>query len=320
MQSTAAGDIQTVNLESCATAGVSGTIHGVLALTRSGRAASGGAWRGRVISGATTVDTSSTQVGALYLTTGHMMSTDPNTGSAWTTAAIDALDIAMRYSKTLSVQTAAFAITANDVGLAAQRKLGVATAAYVVSANDVGLRAQRKLTVATAAFAATFNDVTLTYNPAGGYTLPVQTAPFVITANDVGLKAQRRLSVDPMAMVVTGNDVAFAKGYTLSVSPAVFVITGNDVGRVHHKRLTVDTLQLSITGNPLGSPVVAPPPRAKFSTRLWSQDVARARAYDELDGADGLAALERKRTIGYEFTGGRTFADDQGAYDDGKPY
>jgi hypothetical protein len=56
-----------------------------------------------------------------------------------------------------------------------------------------------------------------------------------------------------------------------------------------------------------------------FRTRLWSQEVAMARAADELDapgaGAAGLAKLLDRKEPGYEFSNGRRFADGTGAYE-----
>lgn len=59
--------------------------------------------------------------------------------------------------------------------------------------------------------------------------------------------------------------------------------------------------------------------RVTTSTRLWSQEVAAADALDVLDsakpGAEGVQELLRRKTIGYEFSNGRTFEDAKGAYE-----
>lgn len=59
-------------------------------------------------------------------------------------------------------------------------------------------------------------------------------------------------------------------------------------------------------------------PMVKTSTRLWSQEVAAARAADELDqagpGEEGIAQLLNAQDPGYEFGNGRKFKDGKGPY------
>jgi hypothetical protein len=59
------------------------------------------------------------------------------------------------------------------------------------------------------------------------------------------------------------------------------------------------------------------PPPVKSSTRLWSQEVAAARATTELDaqtpGQAAIAALTPQE-VGYEFSNGRKFKDGKGPY------
>ena len=56
----------------------------------------------------------------------------------------------------------------------------------------------------------------------------------------------------------------------------------------------------------------------KTSTRLWSQEVAEARATEELDsagpGEQGLARLLDEKEPGWEFSNGRKFKDVRGVY------
>lgn len=56
----------------------------------------------------------------------------------------------------------------------------------------------------------------------------------------------------------------------------------------------------------------------RTSTRLWSQEVAQARATEELDsagpGEQGLARLLDSKEPGYEWSNGRKFKDGRGPY------
>ena len=60
-------------------------------------------------------------------------------------------------------------------------------------------------------------------------------------------------------------------------------------------------------------------PVVRSSSRLWSQEVAAARASEELDyalpGDQGVAALTRNKQVAYEFGGGaRKFYDKTNPY------
>ena len=95
MQSVASGDVALFDLEASSVPGISGTIHGVLALTR--RSVSGGAggdWINvRIRSNVTNSDTSveSTNVG--IATRGQYADMDPDTAAAWTTGGLDAVEV-----------------------------------------------------------------------------------------------------------------------------------------------------------------------------------------------------------------------------------
>ena len=58
--------------------------------------------------------------------------------------------------------------------------------------------------------------------------------------------------------------------------------------------------------------------QVRTTSRLWSQEVAEARATEELDsagpGEQGLARLLSNKEPGYEWSNGRVFKDGTGAY------
>lgn len=105
------GDASTAGLESCASAGISGTINGVkstIALARNG--AANGILQIRLRSGSTDVDTGNVNSLAGYGLRTFMHPTDPNGGGAWTTTGLDGIEIGAEENDTdLSKLTAVYA-------------------------------------------------------------------------------------------------------------------------------------------------------------------------------------------------------------------
>jgi hypothetical protein len=90
--SNAAGSQQLMGMESAAAAGVSGTISAVLGQWYARQDTSASSWSPQIKSGGTTVTATASDPGTAAHYT-HVMETDPNTSSAWTTGGIDALQI-----------------------------------------------------------------------------------------------------------------------------------------------------------------------------------------------------------------------------------
>lgn len=114
------GNVTTVNLDSSATGGVSGTIAAVqvVGIVRDEGGASSMSIRAK--SSATNSDTTAVDPGASYTALSKLLATDPNTSAAWTTSGLDALEIGVVNSASVAVRcTALYAMVECDGAVAA---------------------------------------------------------------------------------------------------------------------------------------------------------------------------------------------------------
>jgi hypothetical protein len=88
------GDAFTVNMTSASSAGISGTILGVSALTVVIRVSTSNVYAARLRVGSSTLDNSSgSTLSTTYVVRGICSLVDPSTSAAWTTSGIDALQV-----------------------------------------------------------------------------------------------------------------------------------------------------------------------------------------------------------------------------------
>lgn len=101
------GNVTTVNLDSSATGGVSGTIAAtkVVGIVRDEGGASSMSIRAK--SSATNSDTTAVDPGATYVALAKLLATDPNTSAAWTTSGLDALEIGVVNAASVAVRCTA---------------------------------------------------------------------------------------------------------------------------------------------------------------------------------------------------------------------
>lgn len=119
--SSTSGDVTTVNLDSSATGGVSGTIAAVqvVGIVRDTGGASSMSIRAK--SSATNSDTTAVDPGTAYKALSKILTTDPNTSAAWTTSGLDALEIGVVNAANLAVRCTALYAMVESAGAVANR-------------------------------------------------------------------------------------------------------------------------------------------------------------------------------------------------------
>lgn len=106
-----AGDVHLVGLVSCATAGVSGTINAVKAFARIRETTDvTTATRVRVRSSSTNNDTGTNNPGTSYVSRFNLLTTDPATSAAWTTSALDSVEIGVKEDNAVSTRCSTLAL------------------------------------------------------------------------------------------------------------------------------------------------------------------------------------------------------------------
>jgi len=101
-KSTATSEVALFNVADAATAGVTGTIKAIKTYSRFRSSIGTAATSVRASSNNTTSDTTAYAVGTGYISHFKLLATDPNTGLAWTTGGIDALQVGVIDTATIS--------------------------------------------------------------------------------------------------------------------------------------------------------------------------------------------------------------------------
>ena len=140
----------------------------------------------------------------------------------------------------LTADAGSFTLTGTAANTLFGRKLTAEAASFALTGTDAALKAGRLLSAEAGAFTLTGTDATLTYEPAGSYTLTADPGSFALTGGDVGLIAARALSAEAGSFSLTGSDATLTytpfTGYTLTAEPGVFTLTGGDAQLVAPER------------------------------------------------------------------------------------
>ena len=153
----------------------------------------------------------------------------------------------------LAADAGSFTLTGTAANTLFGRKLTAEAASFALTGADAALKAGRLLSAEAGSFALTGTDATLTYEPAGSYTLTADSGSFALTGGDVGLIAARVLSAEAGSFALTGSDAALLFGRRLQADAAVFSLVGQDATLTYEPvsgayTLTAEPGVFSLTG------------------------------------------------------------------------
>jgi hypothetical protein len=159
--------------------------------------------------------------------------------------------VTLKADRKLAADSGSYAITGTDVSLKLGRKLTAESGTYTVNGTDVSLKAGRKLAADSGTYALTGTDVTLTYQPAGGYTLALDSGSYTLTGTAATLKASRKLTADSGTYTLTGTDVTLTRGFKITADSGTYTLTGSSVAFARTYRLPADSGSYTLTGSPV---------------------------------------------------------------------
>ena len=176
------------------------------------------------------------------LTAARLIALD--TGEYTTTGQDPALTIA----RLLGLDAGEYALTGTDPTLIAARLLALDAGEYALTGNDAGLLAARLLTLDAGGYTLTGQDATLTYTPAGAYTLDLDAGAYTLTGHAVELLISRVLSADAGVYALTGADADVLRGFALAADAGAYAVTGNAAGLALARVLGLDAGAYALTG------------------------------------------------------------------------
>ena len=159
--------------------------------------------------------------------------------------------VTLKVGRKLAADSGSYAITGTDVSLKLGRKLTAESGTYTVNGTDVSIKAGRKLAADSGTYALTGTDVTLTYQPAGGYTLALDSGSYTLTGTAATLKVARTLAADSGTYALTGTDVTLTRGFKITADSGTYTVTGSNVAFTRTYRLPADSGSYALSGSPV---------------------------------------------------------------------
>lgn len=187
----------------------------------------------------------------------------------------------------LTADAGSFTLTGTGANTLFGRKLTAEAASFALTGADAALKAGRLLSAEAGSFALTGTDATLTYEPAGSYTLTADSGSFTLTGGDVGLIAARVLSAEAGSFALTGSDAALLFGRRLQADAAVFSLVGQDATLTYEPvsgayTLTAEPGAFTLTG-------------ADAALAYSGEQRERFAGFEIVDRPTGLWWVDRKR-------------------------
>lgn len=149
---------------------------------------------------------------------------------------------------TLEADAGAYTISGQAAGLLASRLLAADAGSYAVTGQAASLLISRLLQADAGAYVLTGQDVTLTYTPAGEYTIALDAGSYAISGQTVDLLVDRLLSPDAGAYTVSGQDAALLFGRLLQAEAGAYAISGQDAGLLIARLLAANAGSYALSG------------------------------------------------------------------------
>ncbi len=142
--------------------------------------------------------------------------------------ALTGQDAGLLFGHLLTAGQGSYSLTGQDASLTATRLLTAAQGSFSLTGQDAGLYVSRALSAGQGSYALSGQDATLTYSPAGAYTITADAGSFTLTGQADGLSAARLLTAAQGSYSLTGQDASllYGVGYTLTADAGAFSLTG----------------------------------------------------------------------------------------------
>lgn len=238
-----ANDVHLVGLVSSATAGITGTIHAVKAFARIRENTDvTTATRVRIRSGSTNNDTASSDPTTTYANRFHLLNADPSTSTAWTTSALDSVEIGVKEDNAVSTRCTTLCLFVSFVpSSSVTSNIPAGSIVIAKQAPTTTLTNNKRSDVPSAAIHLTARapTTTVTQNfvsrvPAGAINLNAQNPTTTLTANHVAripVGAIQMTAQAPTSNIKVTQVIVPEARININANSPLVNLTGNFVSR-----------------------------------------------------------------------------------------
>lgn len=160
-----------------------------------------------------------------YAFSDDIIGTSRPQGSAWDIGAFE--DIASG-AFTLAADSGSYSVTGTAADLLLGAEVSADSGSYTYSGTDADLNRGYALAADSGAYAYSGTDATLTFSPAGDFTLIADSGTYTYTGTNAGLEAAFVIPSDSGAYTYTGTDAGLNRGFSLVADSGTYSYTGSD--------------------------------------------------------------------------------------------
>ena len=167
--------------------------------------------------------------------------------------ALTGQDAGLYFGHLLTAAQGSYSLSAGQsVSLLAARLLGAAQGSYSLTGQDAALTTARLLAAGQGSYTLSGQDVTLTYTPAGSYSLTASAGTYGLTGQSAGLIVSRLLGAAQGLYSLTGQSVTLTYGsgtnYTITADYGAYSLTGQAAALSRTFVMTADGGTYVLTG------------------------------------------------------------------------
>lgn len=157
-------------------------------------------------------------------------------------------DATLTATRTLSCDSGEFTFTGQDASLESGATLAAEAGSFTLTGQAANLEVGRMLDAGSGEFTLIGQEVTLTYAPAGAYSITADAGTFTLTGEAASLTATRTLSCDAGSFTLIGQDATLQHGYSLGCDAGSFTLTGQDTSFQRALALACNAGAFTLTG------------------------------------------------------------------------
>jgi hypothetical protein len=157
-------------------------------------------------------------------------------------------DAALLRGRRLTAEGGTFGASVAVASLLNNQRLVADGVSFTLSLGAASLLLGRKLNADGGSFTLAGGDATLTYEPAGAYTLPGQGVTITFSGGVASLLHGRHLTADGVSLALVGGDAALLRGRRLDGEGLALTVTPADAALLRSRLLIAEGLEVDSTG------------------------------------------------------------------------
>lgn len=155
----------------------------------------------------------------------------------------------LTHNYSMPVDPGSYTLTGTAAGTVYNRVIAATAGSYTLTGTAAGTLYNRVVVADGGTYSLTGSDVTLTYTPAGGYTLTCDVGSYTLTGTSANTAYNRVITADGGSYSLTGIDATLARNFSMPADSGSYTLTGTAAGTLYNRVLPADGGSYVLTGS-----------------------------------------------------------------------